>query len=134
MEQKRLPGLDGIRAISIGLVLAFHVTESAGWNSFRAGSFGVEIFFVLSGFLITWLLCCEDNRYGSISLRTFYARRALRILPPALAYLATLEFLAQFALVSSAGVLPCLAFIRNLVGGDPSTAHFWSLSVEEQFY
>jgi peptidoglycan/LPS O-acetylase OafA/YrhL len=78
----RLPGLDGIRAISISLVIVFHLTVSTGLKPFTAGGFGVDIFFVLSGFLITWLLCSEETKTGTISLRAFYARRALRILPP----------------------------------------------------
>jgi peptidoglycan/LPS O-acetylase OafA/YrhL len=134
----RLPGLDGIRAISIALVILFHVsTSAAGRPSMGFGGFGVDIFFVLSGFLITWLLCCEERQHNSISLPSFYARRALRILPPAMAYLAILLVLSGFrrATVRPADIFSCLFFFRNMFqGGSESTAHYWSLSVEEQFY
>ena len=88
----RLPGLDGLRALSIAMVIAYHLHMSsshAGWadSFFHAGVFGVEIFFTISGLLITWLLLREEAAHGSISLRQFYARRAIRILPPAVAYL-----------------------------------------------
>jgi peptidoglycan/LPS O-acetylase OafA/YrhL len=131
----RLPGLDGVRAISIALVLAYHVMASEG-RPWDAGIFGVEIFFVLSGFLITWLLCSEERLSGSISLPAFYARRALRIIPPATTYLATLVVLAflGWGTISLREIASCLFFVRNLFGGGPTTGHYWSLSVEEQFY
>jgi len=81
----RLPGLDGILAISISLVLLFHLaTSAAGHPVLGFGIFGVDIFFVVSGFLITWLLCREETEHSSISLQAFYVRHALRILPPEL--------------------------------------------------
>src|SRR4029077_12796576 len=70
------PALDGLRGVAILAVMAMHARPS-GW----AGDVGVDIFFVLSGFLITSLLIEEWDRFGSISLRRFYARRALRLLP-----------------------------------------------------
>jgi len=133
----RLPGLDGIRAVSIALVIAYHVTSSAlGRDVMHFGSFGVEIFFILSGFLITWLLCKEEAEHTSISLHAFYARRALRILPPVVIYLGVLLILsaAGFLTVSLADVTGCFFFARNIFGGSFQTAHFWSLSLEEQFY
>ncbi|HUA20951.1 MAG TPA: acyltransferase, partial [Bryobacteraceae bacterium] len=133
----RLPGLDGIRAVSVALVILFHVsTSAAGQPSMEFGAFGVDIFFVLSGFLITWLLCTEEARYGSISLRAFYTRRALRILPPALTYLTMLLVLSAIGLVTvnSPDFFASLFFLRNVSPGNPETAHFWSLSLEEQFY
>ena len=69
------PALDGVRAIAIAGVIAYHVLPSNG------GYLGVHLFFVLSGFLITTLLLEERDRTGTISLRRFYARRALRLLP-----------------------------------------------------
>lgn len=108
----RLSGLDGIRAISVLLVISAHV---ANGNSY--GGFGVEVFFVLSGFLITWLLCCEEDKYRTISIRSFYARRALRILPPAMVYIAVVSFLATRGLASVAPreALYCLLFLRNVM-------------------
>src|SRR5271163_929721 len=97
----RLPGLDGIRAISIALVLLFHVSTSI--NPQRAllfGGFGVNIFFILSGFLITWILTREEDEHGFISLSAFYTRRALRILPPAAAYLLALAALRWAGLLA----------------------------------
>jgi peptidoglycan/LPS O-acetylase OafA/YrhL len=135
MEDRRLPGLDGIRAISIALVLVHHIIGSEG-GKWEQGAFGVEIFFVLSGFLITWVLLREEQISGSISLRKFYARRALRILPPVLTYIAALVVLSRigWATFSLREGAACLFFVRNLFGGAPTTGHFWSLSVEEQFY
>ncbi|SRR5579864_4059710 len=132
----RLPGLDGIRAISISLVLIYHLTASAGLKPWTFGAFGVEVFFVISGFLITWLLIGEEAKRGWISLPSFYARRALRILPPAMTYLAVVFILSRFGVTRftwvDAGA--CVFFVRNLVTGSNVTAHYWSLSVEEQFY
>jgi peptidoglycan/LPS O-acetylase OafA/YrhL len=127
----RLPGLDGIRAISISLVIVFHLTVSTGLKPFTAGAFGVDIldiFFVLSGFLITWLLCSEETKTGTISLRAFYSRRALRILPPALIYLAAIVLLTRFGWgsVSLGDIASCLFFVRNLnlVPASSATAHY----------
>src|SRR5271156_6059943 len=123
---------------SITLVLISH---SRGLNpppdSFVFnGKFGVYVFFVLSGYLITRLLLEEENAKGSINLRAFYARRALRILPPALVYLmcvSVLGLVGVFAL-KPWDIVPCIFFFRNLTWGAFVTGHFWSLSIEEQFY
>src|ERR1700733_14513831 len=73
-----LPSLDGIRAVSFLLVFAAH----AGLGDVIPGGFGVTVFFFLSGYLITTLLRIEHDATGTVSLRQFYLRRALRILPP----------------------------------------------------
>src|SRR6516225_3963556 len=70
------PWLDGLRGVAILLVLAYHL------GLLTAGFLGVDVFFVLSGFLITGLLVEEWQRRGSISFKHFYLRRALRLLPP----------------------------------------------------
>ena len=75
MERKHLPALDGLRAICVLTVMAYHGGLPI------PGDLGVSAFFVLSGFLITWLLILEQQQTGSISLRDFYARRTLRIFP-----------------------------------------------------
>jgi peptidoglycan/LPS O-acetylase OafA/YrhL len=133
---KRIPGLDGIRALSISLVLFAHLAEGVSrWSPY--GGFGVEVFFVLSGFLITWLLCVEEDKRGVISLPSFYARRALRILPPAFLYIAFAFTLALFGLADVAPNEPlyCIFFVRNLMpNGGAHLSHFWSLAIEEQFY
>ena len=78
-EARRLgyrPALDGVRGIAIAIVVSFH---AFGWPA--AGTLGVDLFFVLSGFLITSLLIQEWDRKGTISLKDFYIRRALRLMP-----------------------------------------------------
>jgi peptidoglycan/LPS O-acetylase OafA/YrhL len=134
--EKRIPGLDGIRALSIMLVVLGHVSYGVTvWSKY--GGFGVESFFVLSGFFITWLLCVEEDRRGAISLPSFYARRSLRILPPAFLYIASVSLLAVLGLADLAPKEPLYAafFVRNLMAdGGLHLAHFWSLAIEEQFY
>src|SRR5262245_35074652 len=71
------PALDGLRGVAILVVMALHINP----RQYSGGFIGVDLFFVLSGFLITVLLCQEWERTGSISLRHFYLRRALRLLP-----------------------------------------------------
>jgi peptidoglycan/LPS O-acetylase OafA/YrhL len=148
----RYPGIDGLRAFSVILVVLMH-----GWHSLPAmgiaskslsavlgnGPFGVRIFFVISGFLITHLLRRERDRTGRIALGKFYARRARRILP---AYFA---FLVGMAAIKVAGwidppwphLLLGLTFLMNyesvLLPDSPDAIfvkHAWSLSLEEQFY
>ena len=142
---ERLPSLDGLRAIAILFVLGGHFQYAAGFPSGKLslvtlaldGELGVRIFFVISGFIITRLLLEESREFGSVSLRLFYIRRALRILPIYLAYLAVLALLSLAGRYadSPSSWLGCLTFTRNLIGrGDSATEHFWSLAVEEQFY
>src|SRR5215203_5514786 len=96
LEGGRVPCLDGLRAVSIILVLLEHSSLTHGFPLSRAtrlgdlGHIGVSMFFVISGFLITMLLGREWTRAGSISLSGFYWRRALRILPAYLAFLAVI--------------------------------------------
>jgi peptidoglycan/LPS O-acetylase OafA/YrhL len=136
-----LPSLDGIRAVSFLLVFLAH----AGLNDIVPGGFGVTVFFFLSGYLITTLLRIEFDTYKTISLRQFYLRRALRILPPF--YLV----LALSVLAASVGVLPdgfrgsavatqALHFanyriaLHGSAGMPAGTGVYWSLAVEEHFY
>jgi peptidoglycan/LPS O-acetylase OafA/YrhL len=130
--------LDGLRGVAILSVLAFHLRLLPG------GSLGVDIFFVLSGFLITALLAEEWQRYGSISLKAFYLRRGLRLLPAFLTLLVILGASsvwmqsADEARALRAEVMVACGYIANwpaLHGtGMPALGHTWSLSVEEQFY
>ncbi|WP_432493881.1 acyltransferase family protein [Kineococcus gypseus] len=141
------PDVEGLRAVAIGLVLLFQ----AGVPSFGAGLIGVDVFFVISGFLITGLLVREAERTGRVSLRDFYARRARRILPSA-------AFVLLVTLVGSVLLLPerTSAIARDVVAAGAQVAnwwmlsfdvhaldpvaehspvkHYWSLAVEEQFY
>ncbi len=136
IEGHHLPGLDGLRAVAVFMVVFGH----AGVRS-AAPDVGVLAFFVLSGFLITWLLLKERASTGTNSLSHFYARRAFRILPAYFAYLAF-----SFSLDSFLGdlrwkdvLLPSLTYTvnyYNALHGHPSTSvsHLWSLAIEEQFY
>jgi len=135
------PALDGLRGISIAIVVVSHT--SGGWP--HAG-LGVDIFFVLSGFLITTLLLEEWEATGSISRRAFYRRRALRLLPALLAGL--LAFVAitivagAFGVATSTvpralvGALVSASYFANFVQPALPEAlrHLWSLALEEQFY
>jgi len=142
------PDLEGLRGLAILLVLGFH----AGLSGFDGGFVGVDVFFVLSGFLITGLLIRERARTGAISLRDFYARRARRILPAAsvvlvITLVASALFLAPLNLPRFAGDAAASALsVGNIRFASqamdyfsanelPSPfLHYWSLGVEEQFY
>jgi peptidoglycan/LPS O-acetylase OafA/YrhL len=142
-KSSRLPALDGLRAISILLVLLGHTVGTRnfplqpGAATGALAGYGVRVFFVISGFLITTLLVKEFEKTGTISLKGFYIRRTYRIFPAFYAYLAVI------AALSFAGVI-------KMMDGDMLAAatytmnyhrprawylgHLWSLSVEEQFY
>src|SRR6266478_508092 len=96
----RLPSLDGLRAMSIGLVLFAHLANQPGLIPLPhlvlgwLATLGVRVFFVISGFLITTLLLAEKSRSGSISLRGFYLRRTMRIFPPFYGYIAVMALAA----------------------------------------
>jgi peptidoglycan/LPS O-acetylase OafA/YrhL len=130
------PALDGVRGISILAVMFVH--GGLFWIG-RGGFLGVDIFFVLSGFLITTLLVEEWQRAGAISLRNFYARRALRLLPALFAVvIACLAAGALFpppegAWAASRQVLVAL-YLSDWLKVYPPLFHTWSLSIEEQFY
>jgi peptidoglycan/LPS O-acetylase OafA/YrhL len=134
------PALDGVRGIAILLVVSYHL---AGWP--RGGNLGVDVFFVLSGFLITTLLLEEQALAGAIGLRAFYERRARRLLP-ALFFMLTIaavisagSFTArQMVVVYGSATFYASNFVRafthpdQILGGP--TGHLWSLAEEEQFY
>lgn len=141
MEFKYTPELDGLRGISILWVMFFH----AGFPHMRGGFIGVDIFFVLSGFLITVLLILEYDRLGRISLKNFYIRRILRLGP------ALICLLIIFCLVSAIvldiekaksnylDALIALFYLSNwsrafAIHPPDFIGHTWSLSIEEQFY
>jgi peptidoglycan/LPS O-acetylase OafA/YrhL len=142
------PDLEGLRAVAVVLVLLYH----ANVPGFGGGYVGVDVFFVLSGFLITGLIYRELSSTGRFSLVNFYARRARRLLPAA-------GFVLIATLIAAVVVLPAYRlpaiqadiasaglYVSNMRFGveandyfaataDPSPVlHFWSLSVEEQFY
>jgi peptidoglycan/LPS O-acetylase OafA/YrhL len=146
MGKGRIASLDGLRAISIAFVIACHavkVMQVNGRLPFGAGllgdwgSVGVTVFFVISGFLITTLLCDEVRETGAISLPSFYARRAFRILPAYWTYLAFVAVLSAAGVISAspAGFAEAISFVTDYRNPDSWTlGHSWSLSVEEQFY
>jgi peptidoglycan/LPS O-acetylase OafA/YrhL len=134
--------LDGLRALSLLLVVAGHVRTDLPTRRYFSGGLGVGIFFVLSGFLITILLLREELDRGSVSLGAFYIRRAFRILPPyflALGiYLLVGLFPSQHELKTKIlNGLPYFLSLRNEYvppGLEVAFTHSWSLSVEEKFY
>ena len=137
-----MPSLDGLRAISISLVLLGHLGGTKGFVrlDFGVGDYahlGVVVFFVISGFLITRLLLSEHQKKGHISLKLFYARRALRLFPASYAFIACVSLLWLAGIVHLEGrdLWHAVTYTVNyLPGGHWEIGHLWSLSVEEQFY
>lgn len=137
----RIPGLDGIRALAILMVLCAHFISGSTSNWLlktlaRNGGYGVEVFFILSGFLITILILREEKKWGTFSIREFYLRRTLRILPPLLVFLASLSIMnsADAIKITLSDIPACLFFMRNYFGQSQVTEHIWTLSIEEQYY
>jgi peptidoglycan/LPS O-acetylase OafA/YrhL len=133
----KIPSLDGIRAVSFLIVFVAH----AGLDWIVPGRLGVNIFFFLSGYLITTLMIREREKTGWISLKLFYARRALRIFPPMYAIIsATLLYLwltHQMAGITLGGLSSQLFYYQNYWyhgGLIPGLGPLWSLAVEEHFY
>jgi peptidoglycan/LPS O-acetylase OafA/YrhL len=142
-RMNRIPTLDGWRGIAILMVVVTHLQISllghlyGGYRWMDLGQHGVNLFFVLSGYLITGRLLCEEK----IDLRSFYLRRFFRLMPCAWAYLLTLAIASMIAHTALVGrdAWSCLFFFRNYypqgeAADNFRTGHFWSLSLEEQFY
>jgi peptidoglycan/LPS O-acetylase OafA/YrhL len=142
-----LRGLNGLRAVAILGVLFYHL--GASWM--LGGFLGVDVFFVISGFLITALLLTEYDRAGEIRLGRFYLRRARRLLPALLTVLVaiaawTVVFHPQRLYGLRSDTLSAVAYISNwwfiaedrsyfeVMAEPPLLAHLWSLAIEEQFY
>ena len=147
MRLPRMPGLDGLRALAVVAVLLYH----AGMGWMPGGFLGVEVFFVISGYLITALLVTEWRQRGRIDLAAFWMRRARRLLPALyLVVVATLAYAVVFLPGEVAGLrgdaLSAFGYFTNwyLIFGNESyfeamgrpslLRHLWSLAVEEQFY
>lgn len=134
-QTSKIAELDGARAISIVFVLLVHVS----YGRLSGGFLGVDVFFVLSGYLITMLLLRELDSQGTIHLGNFYMRRVLRILPP-LVLAATLAVALAWGTVSfgqqTSQVMAVLLFYGNFLTPEfmGNLTHTWSLAVEEQFY
>jgi peptidoglycan/LPS O-acetylase OafA/YrhL len=137
-----IPSLDGLRAVSFLIVFAAH----AGLDQLVPGGFGVTVFFFLSGYLITTLMRVESDASGNVSLKKFYMRRALRILPPFYIVLLAATLLASVGFLGGdplrpKPVLSQIFHISNYwiakhgwSGIAPGTGVYWSLAVEEHFY
>ncbi|WP_158630260.1 acyltransferase family protein [Glycomyces terrestris] len=142
------PDIEGLRALAVGAVIAAHI----GFFHSEGGFIGVDVFFVISGFLITSLLLREIDRTGRVSIAGFYARRAVRLLPAATVVLAAtlaaawawlprtrLPDIATDAAAAALNVLN-IRLARedtDYLNADATPSplqHFWSLAVEEQFY
>jgi peptidoglycan/LPS O-acetylase OafA/YrhL len=134
---QRIPSLDGLRAISITLVVLSHLVKWKHVSLDVVGSYGtlgVHVFFVLSGYLITSLLLKEYERSSTISLREFYIRRAFRIFPAAFVFLAVVTAL-YWRQMHWYHIAAALFYVANMDISRPWIfGHLWSLSIEEQFY
>ena len=141
------PALDGLRALSVIAVILYH----AGIHWIPGGFIGVEVFFVVSGFLITSLLIDEQHVSGTVSLKQFWIRRARRLLPALFTMLVVALVAVTFFAKDSAAdfrrdVMPALAYFSNwwqiyfvetpyfAANSLPMLRHLWSLAVEEQWY
>lgn len=143
-----LSGLNGIRAIAAISVIISHIGLSLkdyklpSFGGYALASFGVTMFFALSGFLITYLLLVEKQKTQMIAIRKFYIRRALRIWPLYYFYLIAVIFIIGFEINNYTWMyfflLPNIPFALNastVVSATlPYLAHYWSVGVEEQFY
>lgn len=134
------PALDGVRAVAVALVVAYHLAPAAVQ---RGGTIGVTMFFTLSGFLITSLLLAEADHTGRVSLARFYARRALRLLPalfvlvPVVVSYAAISHRQDDTISAAPAVLLYVGnWVRAFQGFNTlgMFEHAWSLGVEEQFY
>ena len=147
----KIPSLDGLRAISILIVINTHAAHNASypeplskWIPFE-GDFGVTVFFVISGFLITTLLFNEQEKLGTIDLKNFYIRRILRIFPVYFLYLFVVFLFDKFQQIDIPAnfYIHALTYTTNFNLSEmwtyPDHVHWllgntWSLAVEEQFY
>lgn len=138
-----IPSLDGLRCVAITLVFVSHAMMAAGIARFVPGHFGVTLFFFLSGYLITTLMRVESERTGTVSIRNFYIRRALRIFPTFYLVLLLAAAYGFYAgLVDPWFLLGQVLHLTNyeMVAAGwkapiaPFTDVYWSLAVEEHFY
>uniref|UniRef100_A0A7C4R4I8 Acyltransferase n=1 Tax=candidate division CPR3 bacterium TaxID=2268181 RepID=A0A7C4R4I8_UNCC3 len=142
-----IPGLDGLRAIAVIAVVIYHL----GFSYLPGGFLGVDVFFVISGFLITSLILLEIEKSGRIDFKKFYLRRARRLLPALFAVLffcglASVYFAPDTISSFRRDFFPSLFYFSNwgyiftkqsyfeFIGHPPLLQHLWSLAIEEQFY
>jgi peptidoglycan/LPS O-acetylase OafA/YrhL len=142
-----IPALDGMRAVAVGLVIAYHL----GYSGVAGGYIGVEVFFVLSGWLVCALLMNEQQRTGGIALAEFWVRRARRLLPAVVVVVAGTMLVASVVdphrlaelRTQAVGAITYHLNWRLIVDqqsyfeaaeGPSAHEHLWSLSIEEQLY
>ena len=142
-----MPAVDGLRALAVAVVVAYHL--GFGWA--RAGFLGVDVFFVVSGYLITSLLLHDRHESGRIGMREFWRRRALRLLPALFVLLAVCAVAVPVIAPDQASrlhgdLLGAVGYVTNwrlifqhesyfqAIGRPPILQHLWSLAIEEQFY
>lgn len=141
----RIPSLDGLRALSIALVILSHLLGTRGFPfGTRAvgtvgdfGYLGVKVFFVISGYLITTLLMKEHERTGRVSLKGFYVRRVWRIFPAFYAFIAVMliGWAVGVVALNHGDLLAAVTYTMNYhYDRSWELGHIWSLSIEEQFY
>jgi peptidoglycan/LPS O-acetylase OafA/YrhL len=140
---RSIPSLDGLRACSVAMVIVSHYLAYGSDPRFRfpriswLGFSGVDVFFVISGFLITGLLVRESDKTGNISLRNFYFRRFFRIFPPFYVFMLVIAILWAKGIIATTvpGFVSAATYTSNYWGA-PNwiLAHTWSLGLEEQFY
>jgi peptidoglycan/LPS O-acetylase OafA/YrhL len=141
-KQRVIPGLDGLRAISIGFVLLAHLGGTRNFPGFfepigRLGSLGVRVFFVISGYLITSILLAEIRRSGNVSLPRFYFRRTMRLFPASYCLIAVVAIAAHWHLLSLERwdlTFASTYTMNYYIGRGWPLGHLWSLAIEEQFY
>lgn len=130
---RKILELDGLRAVSVVFVMLVHAT----YGRLSGGFLGVDIFFVISGFLITHLLMAEHVGTGRVSLRDFYLRRVFRILPPLVCAIVLAMLLWPGSTADRMVVVQAaLLFYANFLPAETlgNLGHTWSLAIEEQFY
>ena len=142
-----IPALDGMRAVAVALVIAYHL----GYSGVAGGYIGVEVFFILSGWLVCALLMNEQQRTGGIALAGFWLRRARRLLPAMVAVIAGTLLVASVVDAHRLAELRTQAIAAvtyhlnwrlifdqqsyfDAADGPSALEHLWSLSIEEQFY
>jgi peptidoglycan/LPS O-acetylase OafA/YrhL len=147
-QQRYFPAFDGLRGIGILAVMFSHGVDSilrSGWISDnlifymfkKRADLAIEMFFLLSGFLVTQKLMQEQEKYGFFSVKKFYLRRIVRLMPVLWVYLPVIALFSQLDWIENSmeGVWASLFYVRNYwPAKDWYTGHFWSLSIEEHFY
>lgn len=144
-DGKRIPSLDGMRAVAIGIVILAHAIDTTTFLTRgqvyqitgNLGPLGVRFFFVISGFLITSILLRELEKTGTLSLRRFYLRRAFRIFPAFYCFLGIMLVInwCGFVSVPAGDWLSAATYLINYrEHREWNLTHCWSLAVEEQFY